>query len=742
VRVCGARLGVVPLWCAVAFAAAQAQTPPRVVPAVPRAEAIASDSGARARQESPAARSEGLHLIFSRPSGGPPILITGWRASLIVLGFLGGLVGIVWRLLFLRRKARTLARRSERQYQALFDQNLCAMFVYDMRTSAILTANQAASTLVGHSAAAFATLTLRDLFSTHGAVDAMQTLHATSDADEDSILITRLTRADGACLDVDVRGRPLDDGEGHTRLVMVLDVTRRLTAERALRDAEQRARATSEMLRSLIDVAPQAIVAVDRQYRVTLWNHAAETLFGWPAAEVLGNALPYIPPEFEADFEARKRQVDSLGGAGPSEVTRLRKDGTRIELLAASGVVRDADGKAAGYLGIFTDLTKHRLLESQLRQSQKLEAVGRLAGGLAHDFNNLLTIITSYVEVLRAPHDAAERASHLAEIGGAAARAAALTRQLLTFSRRQVVQTSVVNVNDVVSQLEPMLRRVSAQNISLRSVLAPDLGSVLADPAQLEQMILNLAVNANDAMPDGGSLTLETANVELDADYVSTHAEVTPGSYVLLSVRDTGYGMTDETLAKIFEPFFTTKEAGRGTGLGLAITYEVVRRAGGHIWVYSEVDAGAIFRIYLPRVPMDATHLTPTKPVPVVSRGGRALLVEDDAAVRRSVRLTLERLGYAVLEAADGDSGLALAQEHGDAIDVVMTDLMMPGITGREFAERLTQAWPGLPVLFTSGYTDDEVIRRRLMREGQTFLQKPFTSEQLAVALQSLRAAG
>jgi two-component system cell cycle sensor histidine kinase/response regulator CckA len=739
------RKGISVLCCAVALAGAQAQAPQRAVPAMqapPRGAAIASDSGARAPAQNPPARSKGLHLTFERPSGGPPILITGWRAALIVFGFLGGLIGIVWRLLFLRRKSRLLARRGELQYRALFDQNLCAMFVYDTRTLAILTANQAASALVGHSADAFTRLTLRDLFSADGAVEAMQRLHAGSEADEDSILITRMTRTNGARLDVDVRGRQLDDADGNTRLVMVLDVTRRLAAEHALRGAEQRARATSEMLRSLIDVAPQAIVAVDRQYRVTLWNHAAESLFGWPATEVLGNLIPYIPPELDAQVQARRRQVDAGGGGVPSEVTRLRKDGTRIELLAASGVVRDADGKESGYLGIFTDLTTHRLLESQLRQSQKLEAVGRLAGGLAHDFNNLLTVITSYVEMLRAPHDAAVQGAYLAEIGGAATRAAALTRQLLTFSRRQVVQTSIVNMNDVVSQIEPMLRRVSAQNISLRSVLAPDLGSVLADPAQLEQIILNLAVNASDAMPDGGSLTLETANVELDAAYVSTHAEVTPGSYVMLSVSDTGYGMTDETLAKIFEPFFTTKEAGRGTGLGLAITYEVVRQARGHIWVYSEVDAGAIFRIYLPRVQADAAHLTPARPVPVVRRGGTALLVEDDGAVRRSVRLTLERMGYVVLEAADGDAGLALAQEHGGTIDVVMTDLMMPGISGRQFAERLTQAWPDLPVLFTSGYTDDEVIRRRLMRQGQTFLQKPFTSEQLATALQGLRAAG
>jgi CheY-like chemotaxis protein len=304
------------------------------------------------------------------------------------------------------------------------------------------------------------------------------------------------------------------------------------------------------------------------------------------------------------------------------------------------------------------------------------------------------------------------------------------------------VQRSLVDVNDVVSRIEPMLRRVSAQNISLRSTLAPDLGGVLADPAQLEQMLLNLAVNAADAMPDGGSLTLETANVELDAGYVSTHAEVTPGSYVMLSVSDTGCGMSAETLAKIFEPFFTTKEPGHGTGLGLAMTYEVVRQAGGHIWVYSEIDAGAIFRIYLPRVAADddAQRITtPARAVPAVARGGTVLLVEDDPAVRRSVSTTLERLGYAVLEAADGESGLAIAEEHGEAIDVVMTDLMMPGISGRVFAEQLALSWPRLPVLYTSGYTDDEVIRRRLVAEGQSFLQKPFTSDQLAIALEGLR---
>jgi two-component system cell cycle sensor histidine kinase/response regulator CckA len=731
------KVGLVVWSCVVAFATAQGQVRPAAPAAPPRPSAVvAPDSGVRATVRDTSAPTEGLHLVFDRQNGRPPVRVTGWRAALIVLGFFGGLTALVWWLVRLRRRARSLVQRGEMQYRMLFERNPCPMFVYDAGTLAIGTANRAAAELLGVTTASLKGRTLRDLFPAEGAAEAMNTLHGEGDADGDSVFLTRMYRANGARLDVDVRGRQLDDDGDGTRLVMVLDVTRRLLAEGALRGAEQRARTTSEVLQSLIDVAPQAILALDRESRVTLWNRAAESLFGWSAAEVLGKGVPYVPPEHEESFTARKQQMDQSGNLLPTEVTRLRKNGTRVEVLAAAGAVRDTDGKAAGYIGIFTDLTQHRLLEAQLRQSQKLEAVGRLAGGIAHDFNNLLTVITSYVEMLQAPHGREAEPAYLKEIGGAAARAAALTRQLLTFSRKQIVQHSTVDVNEVVARIEPMLRRVSAQNIHLRSSLASDLGLVHADAGQLEQVILNLVVNASDAMPDGGSLVLQTANVELDQGYALMHAEVVPGPYVMLAVSDTGVGMNEATLAKIFEPFFTTKEPGHGTGLGLAMAYEIVRQAGGHIWVYSEVDGGATFKIYLPRIDAAAeASLAPNLPAAAVARGGTVLLVEDDDAVRRSVRTTLERLGYIVLEASDGESGLAVAERQGGSIDVVVTDLMMPGITGREFAERLAVAWPGLRVVFTSGYTDDEVIRRRLVDEGQSFLQKPFTSEQLVGAI-------
>jgi CheY-like chemotaxis protein len=281
-----------------------------------------------------------------------------------------------------------------------------------------------------------------------------------------------------------------------------------------------------------------------------------------------------------------------------------------------------------------------------------------------------------------------------------------------------------------------MLRRLGAESIRLHLSLAPELGSVFADAAQLEQVILNLAVNASDAMPDGGSLVLETADVELDEDYVSLHPEVIPGPYVMLAVSDTGCGMNEATAARIFEPFFTTKEPGRGTGLGLAMAYAIVHQAGGHIWVYSEVDHGATFKIFLPRV-APAQGATPSPPKSRVGRGGTVLLVDDDAAVRRSVRTMLVRLGYVVLEASDGEAGLAVAERQGGAIDVVVTDLMMPGMGGREFADRLALARPRLRVVFTSGFSHDELIRRRLVEERQPFLQKPFTSDQLVSAIEA-----
>jgi PAS domain S-box-containing protein len=740
VRHRNARIGIAYVLFTLAFATAEAQERRTSTTGLPSHRvAIPAESASRTAAHDTSSAGAGPILVFNGP-GGSHRRITGWPAGVIIFSFFAGLFALVWRLLRLRRRARVLTRRGENQYRMLFERNPGPMFAYDTRTLAILTVNHAAAELLGHTNDAFTQLTLRDLLAPEVAADATQALCSAADTNQDSALLTRMSRQNGVRIDVDVRGRPLDGKGSHACLVMMLDVTERLAAERALRESEQRARTASEVLRSLIDVAPQAIIALDRDYRVTLWNRAAEILFGWSAAEVLGRDVPYVPPEHRESFLERKRSIDRRGAIEPSEVTRMRKDGTRVELLAASGTVEDVDGTASGYIGVFTDLTHHHLLEAQLRQSQKLEAVGRLAGGIAHDFNNVLTIITSYVQVLQAQHDRDAGSEELAEIAAAARRAAALTRQLLTFSRKQMVHLATVNVNDVVTAIEPMLRRVGAENIQLRTSLAPDLGSVFADAAQLEQVILNLAVNASDAMPDGGSLVLETANVELDDDYVSSHADVIPGPYVMLAASDTGSGMNEATLARIFEPFFTTKEPGRGTGLGLAMAYEVIRQARGHFWVYSELDGGTTFKIYLPRVDAAAQWTTtPSQPMAEAGRGGTVLLVEDDEAVRRSVRSTLVRQGYVVLEASDGESGLAVAERQGGAIDVVVTDLMMPGMSGREFADRLALAQPHLKVVFTSGYTDDEVMRRRLVEEGQPFLQKPFTSDQLVSAIEARR---
>jgi PAS domain S-box-containing protein len=469
------------------------------------------------------------------------------------------------------------------------------MFVYDSRSQEILTANHTAAVLLDYTDDAFRRLKLRDLFAGAIAGDAMHELRGGSRTNPNAPLLTRMCRRDGSCFDVEARDQALDSYSPHARLVVVIDVTERLAAEES-------ARASSEFLRSLIDVAPQAVLALDKQHRITLWNNAAENLFGWSADDVLGKPVPYLPDGQQANYVARKALIDEKGGIGPSELTRLRKDGTTVDVLATAGVVRDADGAPAGYIGVFTDLTQHRLLEAQLRQSQKMEAVGRLAGGLAHDFNNMLTVITSYVEILQSQHRSDADTDDLAQIAEATSRAAVLTRRLLTFSRKQAVSLSEVDLNDVVARIEPMLQRVSSESIVLRTSLAPHLDTVLADAAQLEQVILNLAVNAADAMPDGGTLLLETANVELDDDYASTHPEVTPGPHVMLAASDTGFGMDESTLSKVFEPFFTTKEPGRGTGLGLATAYAIVHQAGGHISVDSEVGSGTTFRIYLPKV--------------------------------------------------------------------------------------------------------------------------------------------
>jgi PAS domain S-box-containing protein len=383
------------------------------------------------------------------------------------------------------------------------------------------------------------------------------------------------------------------------------------------------------------------------------------------------------------------------------------------------------------FVAVFDNVTERRKLEEQLRQSQKMEAVGRLAGGIAHDFNNLLLVINGYSEILL--HHIGEKSSlrkDVEAIRQAGDRAASLTRQLLAFSRRQVLQPKMLDLNGLVADMGTMLRRLIGEDVEFRAVLGRELGIVKADPGQVEQVILNLVVNARDAMPGGGRLTVETANVFLDGDFASKHSYAAIGPHVLLAVSDTGVGMSEDTQARLFEPFFTTKEKGKGTGLGLSTVYGIVHQSQGYIHVDSEVGKGTTVKIYLPRVEGAVEAFSPA--LPEAPKGSETVLVvEDESSVRELIVRVLSEKGYRMLCAAEGNEGLRIAGNHREPIDLLLTDMVMPRMGGRELANRLEAAMPGLKVLFMSGYTEDAVSHRGVLQVGLSFLQKPFTSDAL-----------
>ena len=403
--------------------------------------------------------------------------------------------------------------------------------------------------------------------------------------------------------------------------------------------------------------------------------------------------------------------------------------------------VRDASGRMVYYEGLVEDLTEGKQAEEALRaaegrlvQAAKLEAVGRLAGGVAHDFNNLLGVIMGYADLMlkRLPVDDPSR-RNVMEIQKAADRASGLTKQLLAFSRRQVLQPRVLDPHQTIREVESMLQRMIGEDVALVTVLREGVGRVRADPGQVQQVLMNLAVNARDAMPDGGTLTIETANVDLSEDYAREHLGVTAGPYVLVAVSDTGVGMTPEVQAHIFEPFFTTKGPERGTGLGLATVYGIVKQSGGNIWVYSEPGRGATFKVYLPRAEGDPPGTLVVDPPPPPQRGHETvLLVEDDDKVREVVSLALREAGYGVLEARGGASALALAAAHQTRVHLIITDLVMPGMSGRELVDRFRAKHPETRALFMSGYTDATAHQRGGLPPDAAFIQKPFAPSSLA----------
>jgi two-component system cell cycle sensor histidine kinase/response regulator CckA len=500
-----------------------------------------------------------------------------------------------------------------------------------------------------------------------------------------------------------------------------------------LRRSNDRLAESEAHYRLLFEGSPQPMWVYDRTTLAFLAvNAAACQHYGYTADEFRAMTLADIrPPEDVArlhDDIARMRD-DLVPGR---EWRHRRKDGSLIAVEIASHLLKFGGRDAA--LVLATDVTRRRQLEDELRQSQKMEAVGLLAGGVAHDFNNLLTAIMGYAQLMR-PRLAADPTAlaDADEILRAAERAANLTRQLLAFSRQQVLEPRVIDLNTIVTDLDRMIRRLIGEDIDLLSAAEAGLGCVRVDRGQIEQVLMNLVVNARDAMPGGGKLTLETANVEIDARHASAHPGVAPGRFVMVAVSDTGCGMNAETVSRIFEPFFTTKETGRGTGLGLSTVHGIVKQSGGHIEVYSEVGNGTTFKVYLPRVDeAAATAPTASPPCRRTTGGETVLLVEDEAVIRRVVVQALTQEGYRVLAVEDGASAITLCEEGANPIDLLITDVVMPLMSGPQLVQRVASRRPEMSILYISGYTDRALIHQGQREAGSDFLQKPFTPETLA----------
>ncbi len=517
-----------------------------------------------------------------------------------------------------------------------------------------------------------------------------------------------------------------------------------LTAQLAgSRRLEEEARTASERLESVLRNSPLAVCVTSLDGTVLSWNPTAEQIFQWPAAAAVGRPLPIVPADRLVEARTVREAVCRGETVTGFETRRARKDGSEMEVSLSAAPLRDGSTEVNGVIYVYTDITDRNLLERQLRQSLKMEAIGLLAGGIAHDFNNMLTAILGNAELLLAdlPPGAPgrEEATQIREV---TLRSADLTRQLLAYSRRQVLLPAEVNLNQVVRGMEPMLQRLLPSTIAVTSELAPDLLPVVADANQVEQIILNLALNARDAMPDGGPLVLRTANVELDEPYARSHVGGTTGAFGMLAVTDTGAGMTREVQAQIFDPFFTTKELGQGTGLGLSTVYGIVKQSGGFIWVYSEPGRGTTFKTYLPRARLGGLA-EPMRAVPHRAEAGRGrgetiLLVEDDPSIRRAMRRTLEGLGYRVLDPASGTAALHLVAEQGERLDLVLTDVMMPDLSGPQLVARLRASAPNLKVLFMSGLAVQEAFDGLHIGPNSGFLEKPFSREALALGLRSL----
>ena len=531
-----------------------------------------------------------------------------------------------------------------------------------------------------------------------------------------------------------IRGR---NGEPQKLVIVNRDITERKAAEESLREVESG-------FRSMIEDAPYGICRCRSDGKVLRANPAFQKMLGYDTQRDLlrANLVEEIFGS-PSEFQKLRELVDTTGEFKDVVCELRRRDGTKITLRCSGRSVRDV-GSLPCFDVFAEDVTEKRILERQLQMAAKMEAVGRLSGGIAHDFNNLLGVIIGYGQLMRRKLDAASPLAEFAqEIEKAGQRAAALTRQLLAFSRQQILTPAVLNANDLVVDMVKMLPRLLGEDVTVKTVLSPELGRVKADRGQIEQVIMNLAVNARDAMPAGGTLRIETGNVDFDSVYCRHHAGAKPGSYVMLAVIDSGTGIDSETLAHIFEPFFTTKEVGKGTGLGLATVYGVVKQSGGYIWVDSEPGKGASFQIFLPKVEEPVDVHASAASVSGAARGSEAvLLVEDEDALRKLTQSMLESCGFRVLAARNGEEAVGEASGCAGKIDLLLTDVVMPGMNGRLLAEQLLRKRPAMKVLYMSGYTDSFIAAHGVLEENMALLNKPFTEDALIRKVREVLDAG
>ena len=624
-----------------------------------------------------------------------------------------------------QKRSEEALRHSEERYRLLFHSNPLPMWVFDCQTLAFITVNEAAITHYGFSREEFLRMTIRDI---RPPQDVVKLLKATSRPLKGlgNVELWRHRKKDGTIIDVEITSHSLSLNGREAELVLAHDVSERVRSEEKLRESEER---FAKAFRS----SPLPItISTLQEGRYVDVNDAFSKMLGYTHDETIGHTaidLRFWPSP--RDRERFVQQLQNFGRVNFFETQLLPKDGEPRAVQISAELLQF--GETPCVLAISNDVTEQKRLEQQLRQAQKMEAVGRLAGGVAHDFNNVLGVIIGYSELAQEKLDQGHIVrKHVVEIRKAADRAVSLTRQLLAFSRQQILQPTILNLNTVIEALSSMLKRLVAEDVQVTFLPGSALGSVQADRGQIEQILMNLAVNARDAMPTGGKLIIETANAELDETYARSHAPVKPGEYVMISVSDTGVGMDANTVSRIFEPFFTTKELGKGTGLGLSIVYGVVKQSGGYIWVYSEPGRGTTFKIYFPRVNAPAAPIEELKPESVPQAGIETiLLVEDDEPFRKLALSLLIAAGYTVLEASEPTGALELANQYPEEIHLLLSDVIMPKMSGPELARTLRMSRPEMKIAYMSGYTGDLIADHGALDFHAVLIEKPFTRSSL-----------